>query len=421
MSAATRLLWTAAGKPRVRAQRPRQGDGDGQCWWCGEANPPGEDVAPVEVAVADTFSDAFLAQVPLSKAVCLPCAWTMQTGMDLPPSLAAERLGNRLGLGWRGNRRASVSLKGSDGVWGDPQTLVVLGTQDGRVALWSPAKNAAAEAEYLGDAALLERMTVAPADMGPLKLYAVLPLDEVKAGPERFFFTFHHFAVPLPGGMTWEVKTDTDKAWMRHHALRTDLVGVGVSVLSTEKKHSVIHARPDQHGVPGGRNIYFNGINIGYEPDELALLIGAVEHLMLAGVDEAEIVSGRYAPRDAASLNTRLMLEPVIAPRRGHPLLTLALYLRRPRAELVVTPPAPIDELLANDCPAPGHEPAVMHRPSPLGAVNVRRHVAVQPVVVPEPQPSGAVEAPAHPGAGAPDKARRPARAQPNGQLGLFG
>ena len=111
MSTTTRLLWSAAGKLQVRAQRPRQGDTERQCWWCGELSTEAEDVAPVEVAVADSFSDAYLAQAPLSKAVCLPCAWTMQTGMDLPPSLAAERLGNRLGLAWRGNRRASVSLK----------------------------------------------------------------------------------------------------------------------------------------------------------------------------------------------------------------------------------------------------------------------------------------------------------------------
>lgn len=419
MSATTRLLWSAAGKPQVRAQRPRQGDAERQCWWCGELGTEAEDVAPVEVAIADSFGDAYLAQAPLSKTVCLPCAWTMQTGMDLPPSLAAERLGNRLGLAWRGNRRASVSLKGRDGAWGEPQTFVVLGTKDGRVALWTPAKNAAAEAEYLGDAALLERMTETPADMGPLKLHAVLPLGEVKAGPERFFFTFHHFAVPLPGGMVWEVKTDTDKAWMRHHALRTDLQGAGVSVLSTEKKHSVIHARPDQHGVRGGRNVYFNGVNIGYEPAELALLIGAVEHLMLAGVDEAEIVSGRYAPRDAASLNVRLTLEPIIVGHRGHPLLALALYLRRPRAELVAAPPQPIEHLLANEAGEQGHAPAMMSPHSPIGVVHVRRHVIEQPAA--EPQRAPEDKAPAPVGPGAADKARSPARARAHGQLGLFG
>jgi hypothetical protein len=420
MSTATRLLWSAAGKPHVRAQRPRRDADELQCWWCGELSTDAEDVAPVEVAVADSFSDAYLAQAPLSKAVCLPCAWTMQTGMDLPPSLAAERLGNRLGLGWRGNRRASVSLKGLGGVWGDPQTFVVLGTKDQRVALWTPAKNAAAEAEYLGDAALLERMTETPADMGPLKLHAVLSSDEVKAGPERFFFTFHHFAVPLPDGMVWEVKTDTDKAWMRHHALRTDLQGIGVSVLSTEKKHSVIHARPDQHGVDGGRNVYFNGVNIGYEPAELALLIGAVEHLMLAGVDEAEIVSGRYAPRDAASLNMRLTLEPLIVPHRGHPLLSLALYLRRPRAELVTTPPQPIEQLLANEAGAEqACAPAMMPPDSPIGAVHVRRHVVEQSAS--EPQLVREDKAPASVGAGAADKAHNPTRAYAHGQLGLFG
>ena len=72
MSATTRLLWSAAGKPQVRAQRPRQGDAERQCWWCGELGTKAEDVAPVEVAVADSFSDAYLAQAPLSKAVCLP-------------------------------------------------------------------------------------------------------------------------------------------------------------------------------------------------------------------------------------------------------------------------------------------------------------------------------------------------------------
>jgi hypothetical protein len=113
MSTATRLLWSAAGKPHVRAQRPRRGADELQCWWCGELSTDAEDVAPVEVAVADSFSDAYLAQAPLSKAVCLPCAWTMQTGMDLPPSLAAERLGNRLGLSWRGNRRVYVTFEGA--------------------------------------------------------------------------------------------------------------------------------------------------------------------------------------------------------------------------------------------------------------------------------------------------------------------
>lgn len=320
---ATWALHAAAGHP----DHPDFTDFAGPCWWCGcTATGRGWPVA----LLPDTFPTPALARVKTSTHLCAACGWTLASGFALPNALAALRLTERAEPSWRGNRRTEVSVLG-----GAPVKHLILRLADGRIGLWTPATPKAAEDAWL---ATLDRQQRGPHDVGPVRFVGAHPLADLAPGRELRFFVWHHVTLPDHDGRPcWRPMTDAEKPEIRHHLTREDLDGdhLGATVLSTEKKHCAIYASVEHWHPHAPRVVWFGGQSITYRAPHLRDLIAAAEDLIAAGARDDAILSGRY-PGDPALLTVLRASERVLAPARGGPLLSLALYLRRPRADIGV-------------------------------------------------------------------------------------
>lgn len=317
---ATWALWSAANRPMHRDFEPASG----RCWWC--ASPIVEVGWPVRL-LPDTFPTPMRARAKSSTHLCAPCGWTLASGFTLPPELAAERLRERARPDWRGNRRTEVSIDGAPA-----EKRLVLELADGRIGLWTPVSPAAREAVWSEDPTQRDD----PRDAGPVHFVGAYEPERLAPGGEIRFFVWHHVTLPdAHGRPRWRPMTDAEKPAIRAHLLREDLDApeLGATVLSVEKKHCAIYASAERWASGAPRVVWFGGRSIDFYPTTLARLIDAIEGLVLAGARDDDILSGHYAGTAALYAAIR-QHEPVVRPHRGSSLLYLALWLRRPVAQL---------------------------------------------------------------------------------------
>lgn len=298
---AARLVWGAAGCPGAATPV------DAPCWWCGLACDVGA------VAQSDAIPDSFpdVGACPASEVVCVACAWTMSDQIALPAHLADAGIGRRLDAGGR----LRVSVNGDDA--SKPRLFLRLSSGD--VGIWSVGKNAAADVPWTEAIPVLRD---SPADVGPCRLLAIVPLSSLSAGATARFRNYHHLATEG----RWCPSTAADRAAIRAWLLDPP-DGPWVCVLGDGQKHGVIYA--DGAVVyPGERPaLWAWGRVVRYEPATLAAQLVAWLDLRRAGASDDEIGPGRYGRAIDPVVLRRA--EAVLRPAREEPTLIDVLALLR--------------------------------------------------------------------------------------------
>jgi len=297
-----RLLWTAAGCPTPEGAIPYVG----RCLWCGQdATGVGRD----RKNLPDTFFDAVGKDCADLHAphLCAACGWTLSDGVRLPIRVGTRMLNKALAPD--GDGRVSLDL---------PQTgwarCTVRPLDDGRIAAWVRPSKPAEE----------KRIREEGDPSSAAVVLAPEPMARLVTGKFR---NFHAFA----SGSNWDMLTGGEKPRLREILLAppdapwTLTIGDG-------QKHEAIYG---EVSYPGGLQVTrFQGAVIHYDPPDLAALIVSIEALSFAGAREEEILSGRYSRSGLDWTLAYSAHEPTIQRRRGAPILGMALFLRRPVAEL---------------------------------------------------------------------------------------
>lgn len=318
---AARLLHAAAGHPEP-AGKPLVTT-DAPCWWCHQPCGRGTDA---EAMIPQTFPQIDRRPPRQGRFVCEACAWTLASAPRFPAWFASEKLARYA----RDGRRCIVYHEG------EPTTQLLLTLEDGTVGRWSIARKSGDEKVW-SDAR--DSLRTEPRDIGPCTYLGSVPLAELEAGPERFFFSYHHLgAIHADGSVEWIPTTDSRKDVLRSWVLSPPDCP-HVIAIGTGKKHCLIFC---EVSAPGAHVLHFQGDTTNYHPARLARLIEDIEALLLAGFSAEEIERGDYAPRDPAALMTLTAHEQRVRPYRGSPLLSVALYLRRPLEDLRDDHPAPL-------------------------------------------------------------------------------
>jgi len=324
MPTAARVLWRAAQQP-LRSGVTEQA---APCWWCGLPFPW---TGPVSL-VSDTFPHRQMARAPRSTRLCAACAWTLCETVALPPTQGTARIASLAAQG----RRAQVSVSGAPSA-----RYLILRLASGEVGLWQASDSAKKEEAWKASTPQLREH---PRDVEGIPLLHIVPIEALAPDATEKFRSYHHF-----GGdyLPWEVATDSDKARIRQ-ILLSPPKGAYAAVIGDGQKHGAIYAEPGFGPVDCA--VYFvpAGATLRYDPVTLATQIHAVEQLVLAGADDAHIVSGRYQRPGIAMQSALILAEPVVRPIRGSALLDLCLYFRRPRPILQED-----TALAASLCPPP--------------------------------------------------------------------
>lgn len=305
---ATRLLWTAAGRPRPEGAC----DYKGRCYWCGL---PAEGLGRDRRSLPSTFYDAVGrdASLPGAEALCAACGWTLSDGVVLPESVGARLLAAALAPDSDGR----VSLDLGQGAFraivgcpaGHPTGVVGVWERPGKIPDEHRVREAADPATtlYLG------------------------PPEPLAARVTGKFRNFHAFATE---GGRWEMLTGGEKARLREILLEPPDEPWTLSI-GDGQKHEAIYGEVSPPRSLGRQTVRFQGAVVFYSPQELAELIAAIEGLLLAGAGQDEVEGGLYTPRAGLPWLRALRVSgPIVAFWRGSPVFGLALYLRRPLAEL---------------------------------------------------------------------------------------
>lgn len=313
---AAQILWMGAGCPEC----PTVADcTPGPCWWCGHSTSRrGRPLA----TLAETFPSTTLAAAPASRALCVPCGWTLSDHVRLPAEYARDRIALCADTG----RRCQVALRDAQ-----PERRLLLRLADGRIGLWTPGANARSEEPW---AAARDDLRLAPATVGPCTYLGAVPLEDLGDGPAKFR-AFHHFGT----ARRWWACTDTDRGAIRDWLLFPP-AEPWVGVIGDGKAHAAIYARVSPgagHGLQcvsyhPSRTTVEEGID--YEPAALARQIAAWEALIIAGAGDDDIATERYEARGLPLLLAIRAHDSTIAPLRGGPSADLVRYLRRSRKEL---------------------------------------------------------------------------------------
>lgn len=322
----THLLWEAAGRPANTTDLTGRVDAvrvpGALCWWCGHAAPDGW--SRPRSCLPDTFPFPLEAAVPASPWLCLPCGWTLCDRVALPAALGQAKIRQRAARGGR----LIVSVRGEPA-----ERWLVLELADGRVGLWRPLGNAAADEPWLERVAELRSTAEGAADV---VAYADLAPDSTEK-----FRSYHHLA---HAGRWWPC-TDSDRAAIRAWLLDPP-APPWVCVLGDGKKHAAIDAQRNDAVTTHNDLcvVWHRGDVVSYQPAGLATLVAAVEALIHAGANDEDVASGRYTPRGLDLALAIRQHDPTVAPARGGRVLPLALYLRRNRKELDADMPATTPE-----------------------------------------------------------------------------
>lgn len=329
----THMLWEAAGRPTA-VEHATSAPAGSRCWWCGHRcphHPDGGGWARPRAVLPDTFPFPADASAPRSEWLCLPCGWTLSDRVALPGSQGADKIAARCAKGGR----LIVSVRGAPA-----RRWLVLQLADGTVGLWEPATNVAGEE---GWTAALGALRTAPADVGPCRFVDAVPLDALQPEATEKFRSYHHLAHgPQPDGTParWWPCTDTQRLQIRDWLLAPP-APPWVCVIGDGKKHAAVAAQLLDAVTTSAALcvVYHRGDLVAYRPEALARVISAVEALVSAGAGDDEIATGGYAPRSLALLLAIRGHDRIVAPYRGGPVLPLATYLRRNRAQLAEESP----------------------------------------------------------------------------------
>jgi len=311
----TRLLWTAAGSPTNTTDLTGRVDSalvpGSRCWWCGHAS---DRVRP-RSCLPDTFPYPAQVAVPESPYLCLPCGWTLCDRVALPGIIAGDKIRARATRGGR----LIVSVRGAPAArW------LVLELADGSVGLWTTGENAAAEEPWTE---AVEALRGAPVDVGPCRYVEAVALADLAPEATEKFRAYHHFADPSG----WWPFTVANRQELRARLLAPPR-SPWVCVIGDGKGHAALQAQL----LDAVDAVYLHPERavIRCSPVDLARWIAAVEALVIAGANDEEIASGRYAPRGLDLLLAVRAHDPTVAEIRGGPTLALVTFLRRNRKEL---------------------------------------------------------------------------------------
>ena len=325
VTSVTRLIWEAAGRPKNTTGKDGQVDSvqtlGAVCWWCGHQAPDGW-TRPKSV-LTDTFPFPLEAAAPDSAHLCLPCGWAFCDRVALPGGDALAKISARAKKGGR----LIVSVEGAPA-----RRWLVLELADGRVGLWEPGPNAAAEEPWTEAVAQLR---VEPGDVGPVKFSRAVALADLAPEATEKFRSYHHLATKT----SWRPCTDADRVSLVRPWLLEPPEPPWVAVIGDGKKHAALEAQL-RDAVTTSRSecvAFYRGAVVVYRPADLARLVLAVEGLARAGASDEEIERGAYSPRGISLVRATREHEPVVADWRGGAGLGLALFLKKNRKDLEVS------------------------------------------------------------------------------------